>query len=47
VYCISLEPGNDNVFCSASDDGRVLIFDTRKEPAENSIFYSLFYFLKN
>ncbi|TRY91365.1 hypothetical protein DNTS_008521 [Danionella cerebrum] len=32
VYGLSVSPVNDNVFASASDDGRVLIWDTREPP---------------
>lgn len=29
VYGLSADPVNDNVFASACDDGRILIYDTR------------------
>ncbi|XP_003962414.2 DDB1- and CUL4-associated factor 5 [Takifugu rubripes] len=32
VYSLSVNPVNDNVFASSSDDGRVLIWDTRGPP---------------
>uniref|UniRef100_A0A673ZY57 Ddb1 and cul4 associated factor 5 n=1 Tax=Salmo trutta TaxID=8032 RepID=A0A673ZY57_SALTR len=32
VYGLSVSPVNDNVFASSSDDGRVLIWDTRQPP---------------
>lgn len=32
VYGLSVSPGNDNVFASSADDGRVLIWDTRAIP---------------
>lgn len=32
VYSLSVSPVNDNVFASSSDDGRVLIWDTREPP---------------
>ncbi|XP_037550753.1 DDB1- and CUL4-associated factor 5 [Nematolebias whitei] len=32
VYSLSVSPVNDNVFTSSSDDGRVLIWDTREQP---------------
>ncbi|XP_077092627.1 DDB1- and CUL4-associated factor 5 [Siphateles boraxobius] len=32
VYGLSVSPVNDNVFASSSDDGRVLIWDTREPP---------------
>uniref|UniRef100_A0A3Q3B7F7 Ddb1 and cul4 associated factor 5 n=1 Tax=Kryptolebias marmoratus TaxID=37003 RepID=A0A3Q3B7F7_KRYMA len=32
VYSLSVSPVNDNVFASSSDDGRVLIWDTREQP---------------
>ncbi|KAM4541960.1 DDB1- and CUL4-associated factor 5 [Odontesthes bonariensis] len=32
VYSLSVNPVNDNVFASSSDDGRVLIWDTREHP---------------
>ncbi|XP_028981518.1 DDB1- and CUL4-associated factor 5 isoform X2 [Esox lucius] len=32
VYGLSVSPLNDNVFASSSDDGRVLIWDTREPP---------------
>ncbi|KAM9777672.1 DDB1- and CUL4-associated factor 5 [Neosynchiropus ocellatus] len=32
VYSLSVSPVNDNVFASSSDDGRVLIWDTRGPP---------------
>ena len=34
VYGLSVDPLNDNVFASACDDGRILIYDTRA-PASN------------
>ncbi|XP_046402157.1 DDB1- and CUL4-associated factor 5 isoform X2 [Ischnura elegans] len=37
VYGLSVDPLNDNVFASACDDGRVLIFDIR-EPASTEPF---------
>ncbi|KAG8237894.1 hypothetical protein J437_LFUL017042 [Ladona fulva] len=37
VYGLSIDPLNDNVFASACDDGRVLIFDIR-EPASTEPF---------
>ncbi|XP_074548130.1 DDB1- and CUL4-associated factor 5 [Halichoeres trimaculatus] len=33
VYSLSVSPVNDNVFASSSDDGRVLIWDTREPPS--------------
>lgn len=30
MYGLSIDPLNDNVFASACDDGRVLIFDIRE-----------------
>ncbi|XP_056616111.1 DDB1- and CUL4-associated factor 5 [Triplophysa dalaica] len=32
VYGLSVSPVNDNVFASSSDDGRILIWDTREPP---------------
>lgn len=32
VYSLSVNPVNDNIFASSSDDGRVLIWDTREPP---------------
>lgn len=32
VYGLSTDPNNENIFASACDDGRVLVYDTR-EPA--------------
>ncbi|XP_012727699.2 DDB1- and CUL4-associated factor 5 [Fundulus heteroclitus] len=32
VYSLSVSPVNDNIFASSSDDGRVLIWDTREPP---------------
>ncbi|XP_078590919.1 uncharacterized protein LOC144870514 [Branchiostoma floridae x Branchiostoma japonicum] len=32
VYGLSVDPNNDNVFASACDDGRVLIWDIRENP---------------
>ncbi|KAK7488349.1 hypothetical protein BaRGS_00020323 [Batillaria attramentaria] len=37
VYGLSADPNNDNIFASACDDGRVLIYDTR-EPASTDPF---------
>lgn len=37
VYGLSADPNNDNIFASACDDGRVLIYDTR-EPASTEPF---------
>ncbi|XP_069016610.1 DDB1- and CUL4-associated factor 5 [Embiotoca jacksoni] len=37
VYSLSVSPVNDNVFASSSDDGRVLIWDTR-EPQHGEPF---------
>nr|XP_015824675.2 DDB1- and CUL4-associated factor 5 [Nothobranchius furzeri] len=37
VYSLSVSPVNDNVFASSSDDGRVLIWDTR-EPSHGEPF---------
>ena len=34
VYSVSVDPLNDNIFASACDDGRLLIYDIR-EPASN------------
>ncbi|KAI8505527.1 DDB1- and CUL4-associated factor 5 [Branchiostoma belcheri] len=33
VYGLSVDPNNDNVFASACDDGRVLIWDIRENPS--------------
>ena len=33
VYGLSIDPINDNVFASACDDGRVLIYDIREPPS--------------
>ena len=33
VYGLSVDPINDNVFASACDDGRVLIYDIREPPS--------------
>lgn len=35
LYGLSVDPLNDNVFASACDDGRVLIFDIRQPPSED------------
>lgn len=35
VYSLSIDPFNDNVFASACDDGRVLIYDIR-DPSRSS-----------
>jgi WD repeat-containing protein 22 len=32
VYGLSIDPINDNVFASACDDGRILIYDIRSPP---------------
>lgn len=37
VYGLSADPNNENIFASACDDGRILIFDTR-EPASADPF---------
>ena len=34
VYGLSSDPVNDNVFASACDDGRILIYDMRVPPSE-------------
>ena len=34
VYGLSVDPLNDNVFASACDDGRILIYDIRAPPSE-------------
>ena len=34
VYCLCVDPNNSNVFASASDDGRVLIYDIRAPASE-------------
>lgn len=39
VYGLSADPNNENIFASACDDGRVLIYDTR-EPATTGMFNS-------
>lgn len=47
VYSLSVNPVNDNVFASSSDDGRVLIWDTRGPPnaGEGRILCRLFQIL--
>ncbi|XP_046689267.1 DDB1- and CUL4-associated factor 5-like [Homalodisca vitripennis] len=37
VYCLSIDPFNDNVFASACEDGRILIYDIR-EPTSSDPF---------
>jgi len=34
VYGLSINPANDDVFASASDDGQILIHDLRLSPNE-------------
>ncbi len=36
VYGVSADPVNESVFCSACDDGRILIFDIRESGNGNS-----------
>lgn len=36
VYGLSTDPFNENVFASACDDGRILIFDMRLPAAEGN-----------
>lgn len=36
VYGLSVDPINDNVFASACDDGKVVLYDIRASPAEGS-----------
>ena len=36
VYGISVDPINDNVFASACDDGKVVLYDIRASLAEGS-----------
>jgi len=36
VYGLAVDPVNDDVFASASDDGKVHIYDLRARPAEGS-----------
>lgn len=42
VYGISVDPCNDNIFASAGEDGRILIFDTRLDPSNGNINYFFF-----
>lgn len=37
VYGISVDPCNDNIFASAGEDGRILIFDTRLNASSGEI----------
>lgn len=39
VYGISVDPCNDNIFASAGEDGRILIFDTRLDPGSGNLYY--------
>jgi len=34
VYGLSVDPFNDNIFASASDDGRIVVYDMRAPPTE-------------
>ncbi|KAK3093824.1 hypothetical protein FSP39_020659 [Pinctada imbricata] len=38
VYGLSVDPSNDNVFASACDDGRILIYDIRLPPQSADAF---------
>lgn len=37
VYCLSLDPNNDNIFATAGDDGRILLFDLRASNDDPSV----------
>lgn len=37
VYGLSVDPLNDNVFASACDDGRILIYDIRAPASEGML----------
>ena len=37
VYGLSVDPLNDNVFASACDDGRILIYDIREPASEGMV----------
>ena len=39
VYGISVDPINDNVFASACDDGKVVLYDIRSAPSEGTETY--------
>ena len=39
VYGISVDPINDNVFASACDDGKVVLYDIRSAPSEGAGTY--------
>ena len=41
VYGLSVDPINDNVFASACDDGKVVLYDIRASPAEGSFITML------
>jgi WD repeat-containing protein 22 len=41
VYGLSVHPFNDNVFSSACDDGRVLIYDIRGSASSAESFFCL------
>ena len=36
VYGLSTDPNNENIFASACDDGRVLVYDTREPTTSGS-----------
>lgn len=42
VYGLSINPQNDNVFASAGEDGRILIYDIR-EPTTTGKYSSLYF----
>lgn len=37
VYGLTVDPNNDNIFATAGDDGRVLLFDLRSSNDEPSV----------
>lgn len=39
VYGISIHPNNDNVFATAGEDGRILLFDTRENLTQGNIIW--------
>lgn len=45
VYGISVDPFNDNIFASAGEDGRILIFDTRLNAANGNIRNVMSYYI--
>lgn len=42
VYSLSIDPCNDNVFASACDDGRILIYDIREPSSSGKTIYKVY-----